>query len=152
MKNALTFLTLLLLTTTANATIISVDFEVTSSTGFWGDGSFSGEDLDLDGVLSFDELISFDGSDNIEGETVDLAGLFDFGDFDIDSNTWLSNAFGWSTTENAWFTWNNQINSVNASWATVSTTITSDVAVPAPATMSLLLLSLVAMTRLKRKK
>lgn len=152
MKNVLTFLTLLLLTTTANAAIISVNFDVTYSGGSWGDGSFTGEDLDLDGVLSFDELLSFDGSNNVEGETVVLAGLFDFGDFDIDTNTWLNNALGWNVTENAWFTWDNQGNSVNSAWATVSTTITSDVAVPAPATMSLFLLSLAALTRLRRQK
>jgi hypothetical protein len=152
MKKMLTFLVLTLMTATANATIITVDFEIQSTSSSWGDGSFSGEDTNLDGLLSFDELVSFNGSNNIENETVDLSTLFDVGDFDIATNTWLSNALGWTTTENAWFTWNDQTNSVNSSWA--SATITSAsyaVDVPAPATLSLFAIGLLLMARSRRK-
>jgi hypothetical protein len=140
------------MTATANAAIITVDFEIQSTSSSWGDGSFSGEDTNLDGLLSFDELASFNGSNNIENETVDLSTLFDVGDFDIATNTWLSNALGWTTTENAWFTWNDQTNSVNSSWA--SATITSAsyaVDVPAPATLSLFAIGLLLMARSRRK-
>jgi hypothetical protein len=152
MKKMLTFLVLTLMTATANAAIITVDFEIQSTSSSWGDGSFSGEDTNLDGLLSFDELVSFNGSNNIENETVDLSTLFDVGDFDIATNTWLSNALGWTTTENAWFTWNDQTNSVNSSWA--SATITSAsyaVDVPAPATLSLFAIGLLLMARSRRK-
>lgn len=134
----------------ANASPITVNFEVTNTGdgSTWGTGSFAGIDNDNNGLLTLNELTMFDGSNNFIGFVVNLANLFDMGDFDISNNIWISNAVSWngSNANNAWFTWENRGNSVFADWAEVSTSI----AVSEPA--SLLALGLISVIYLRRRK
>lgn len=120
----------------ANALVI-VDYTVNDEYGrWWGTGSFTGNDDDADGYLEFGELISFNGSNNIESENVSLSDLVDIGDYNIAGNQWLNNGIGWTDYYNAYFTWDGGDNSVCSTWATVETK--AGAPVPEPGTMMLL--------------
>lgn len=132
---------------------ITVDFTITdtASNNVWGTGSFTGEDSNItDGLLTFDELTSFDGSNNTDGSTVNLSNLFDIGDYDIVNNIWLPNGIAWefSPEDDAFFTWNERVHSVNAYWAS-ATTVSS---VPIPAAAWLFGSALLGLGAVKRRK
>lgn len=150
----ITFMLFSLFAGIANASVITVDYEVTSGGSYWGTGSFSGVDSNSDGLLTFEELTIFSGSNNSEGASVILSTLDDVGDFNFLTNTWLNNALGWTNNaDNAWFTWNNRNNSVNSSWASVVTTSSFVPSpVPVPATMLLFALGLIGLGITRKKR
>lgn len=120
------------------ANAITVSYTVSYYGGTWGTGSFTGNDTNADGFIKFNELSSFNGSSNMEGQTVNLTTLYDIGSYDIAHNNWVSNGVGWmGYPDDAFFTWNNRNNSVNSQWARV-TTETDAAPVPEPGTMMLL--------------
>jgi len=130
---------LMMFGTVAAANALTVDYTVSYYSGTWGTGSFTGNDTNADGFIKFNELSSFNGSSNVEGEVVNLSTLYDIGSFDIANNTWLSNGVGWEGhADDAFFTWNNRNNSVNSEWATLTTTENGAAPVPEPGTMMLL--------------
>lgn len=138
----------------ASATPLStVTFSVTYDQGSktWGTGTFSGNDINNDGFLSLSELISFDGSKNIESQAVTLANLSGFGSFDIASNVWMANGSGWGQKNFAYFSWNGDANSVNNNWAAVKTSVVTT-NVPEPASMALLALGCAGLVAARRRK
>src|SRR5690606_15188734 len=95
-----------------NAGLITVDYQFLN-TGYESlAGSFSGDDSNGDGWLSFNELD--DWSTNYG--TATLASLNDIGDFDYLNNVWTPNGLQWNqTTEDAYMTWINWSHSVSTS-------------------------------------
>lgn len=135
----------------ANATTVS--FTVNTEDGQWGTGVFSGNDSNSDGILSLSELIAFDGSNNIESEIVTLAGLSGFGTFNIAGNKWNSDGPGWGNVDFAWFSWDGDGNSVNNTWAKVSTVVTAENnSVPEPGALALAGLGLAMAASIRRRK
>ena len=119
----------------ANAEVI-VNYQVTNYGGA-EPGTFSGADLNLDSILSFSELTSFQFDNPSLGHHVDLAGLAGFGDFNYITNIWTPNGFGWDEY-NSFFSWNQGTNSVHGTWASVSTTVVSSNNIPEPAPLALI--------------
>lgn len=130
-------LALLLGAAAVQAAPVTVDYTIFTGNTVWGTGSFSGNDNDSNGLLSLAELISFNGSNNVEGQTVTLAGLSGFGDFNISQNLWLANGTGWGRSGFAFFSWNGTTNSVNNSWATAVTQVSGGNTVPEPGSLAL---------------
>ena len=135
----------------ANATSVTVDYSVIyGSNSIWGTGSFAGNDLNNNGLLSLNELTSFT-SQNVENATVNLAGLSGFGDFSIYSNAWLANGNGWGQSGIAYFAWNGSNNAVASSWARVSTSALVSNNVPEPGSLALLAAGLVGLVAMRKR-
>lgn len=135
----------------ANATTVS--FTVNNENGVWGTGVFSGFDSNSDGILSFAELTAFDGSNNVEAQSITLPGLSGFGTFNIADNQWNSDGPGWGDVDLAWFSWNGDLNSVNNTWADVSTVVTAENnSVPEPGALALVGLGLALAASIRRRK
>ena len=144
---------LLFATSLANAGIIEVDYTLVQGSNSYT-GNFAGEDTNSNGLLENNELTVFI-SDYFFVDNGDLLdnGWYDFGDFDISSNTWIANGIDWTTNANAYFTWRNQGNSWNTSWVdSVSTTITSTISVPEPSTLAIFALVMTGLTTRRFKK
>lgn len=136
----------------AHATPVTVDYKVLDEGGgIWSFGSFVGSDSNNDGLLSFSELVSFTGSHTNWGSFLALPDLVDTGDFNIAQNRWLANGISWiGYPNNAFFTWNSRNNSVNSTWARVTTTLKDSAPVSAPTTLGLLAMGWLAIARRRK--
>jgi len=144
---------LLLGAAAVQAAPVTVNYTVYTLGGsFWGNGSFVGTDADNNGKLSLGELSSFDGSNNVEGQTVTLPGLSGFGDFDIAANNWIANGTGWGSSGFAFFSWNGDSNSVNNTWARTVTDVTGGGTLPEPSSLALGAVALLGVVGARRRK
>lgn len=75
-------------------------------------GNFVGEDLNNDGLLSFEEFSVFNWSS--DSASFSLSDLFDTGDIVINTQTWLANGVSWVGVEDlAYITWDDRGSSIN---------------------------------------
>jgi hypothetical protein len=112
-------LSLVLLTlslTTSAATVVKANFDAGWPTydggAFTFSGSFVGEDLNNDGMLSFGEFSVFNWNSAYNSYT--LSDLFDTGDIVISTQTWLANGISWVGADDlAYLTWDDRGQSIN---------------------------------------
>lgn len=145
-----TLLVASLFTATTSASALTVDFDVFDGSSFYGSGSFTGNDMNSDNLLTFGELNVFSFVSTGYGHNVSLGDLTDTGDYDINSSDWIANGVSWSGyPDDAFFTWDNRYRSVNSTWATVITSV-----VPEPSTYALMFggLGLVGLMAARRRK
>lgn len=133
-----------------SAHALTVDYTVSTGGSIWGSGTFAGTDANANGQLEFTELSSFTDVSIMEGWTLTLADLVGFGSYTIATNTWNADGVSWNGyPNNAYFTWNNRNNSVNSSWATVTTQAAA--AVPEPGAWAMMGLGLLVLGARRRK-
>lgn len=125
----------------ANAGIITVDYQHTHSSYTDLSGSFSGTDHNNDGLLTLNELDNWFTTYRFPGV---LSDLNDIGDFDYANNIWIPNAKQWNQiTEDAYMTWGEWRHSASTanpyftSWGGFTTSVTV-AQVPEPGTLALL--------------
>lgn len=134
---------------------VIVDFEARLGGVPWYTGVFAGTDTNDNGVISFSELTSFVATQQGTTPSLVLSDLRGFGDFTIATDSWINNGAGWTGySSNAFITWDNGSNSLNASDnASVTTSITSlTSAVPEPTTLAMMGLGAVALVGVRRKR
>lgn len=147
------FIAFALFVYSANATRITVDYQ---STNLYFDslsGSFSGNDANNDGLLTFEEL---DDWSTVYADGAPFVALTDIGDFDYLNNIWTPNGLDWlETSADAFMTWewNGSIYSASTSiydWQFATVVRTSQV--PEPFPLALLALSLLGIAFSRKMK
>jgi hypothetical protein len=129
---------LIIIGSVCSAHAITVDYTVYYIGSADGSGSFSGNDVNGDGLLSTNELIAFNGTD-IWRDVIKLSNLTAIGDYNISTNTWNNNAISWvGHPDDAWATWNGQNNCYSTYDEFSMTTQVEAAPVPEPGTIALL--------------
>ena len=114
------------------ANIIAVNFEVRFQEpfdkgngfidDFWASGAFSGQDLNNDNKISFQELVSFELFDNYHLYDLEITPLTSFSDFIISNNVWTLKPIQIRDGDLGWFTLGTFV-SVDSDWAFVETSL-----------------------------
>ena len=151
MMKKIAAIALTIFTCSANAGLINVDYQATNANYTSLSGSFSGNDANNDGWLTFSEL---DNWFTNYSSGASFSALNDLGDFDYVNNIWTPNAKQWNqTTEDAYMTWNNwgySASTSNYSWSFNTSVESSQVS--EPASIALLGLGLAGIGFLRKKK
>lgn len=145
---------ILSLSTNATAGLIDVEFDFGWNDNHIHSGSFQGEDVNNDSLLTFDELtIVVSG---YYGE-LSLSDMTDFGDFEIPAENWIPNAVSWnSSPETAYMTFNENLwscSTYNGCGVTI-TSISGSTSeeIPEPSTIAIFALGILSLTSRRLKK
>ncbi|GGC87788.1 PEP-CTERM sorting domain-containing protein [Undibacterium terreum] len=136
----------------ANATIVDYQGILKSNNQVYLSGSFAGTDINNDGVLTLNELTSFDLEAPSEGIVgLGLSSLVGFGTYDIATNFWSHDASGWGQANFSWASWNGGNSALNTQNFTVNTTVVSS-DVPEPLTLALFGIGLLGLAAARHRK